>query len=244
MTTPEPQPISIRATEEQPADTQPLRPLRRVVALDGPAGSGKSSVARAVATRLGWRFVDTGSTYRAVTLAVLRSGVSLDDAVAVTRVVTAARIVLSTDPDRPAVTLDGVDVSHEIRGDAVTSAVSAVSAFPEVRRHLLGVQRAALGTDGAVAEGRDIATVVAPDAGVKVYLDARPEVRARRRAGEVAAADELKVAADLARRDALDARTNVLAVSDGAVHFDTSDLTLDEVVDVVVDLVRVAGLSP
>ena len=217
-------------------------PLGRVVALDGPAGSGKSTVAKAVAVRLGWRFVDTGATYRAATLAVLRSGARLDDVAAVTSAVTAARIELVTLPARATVVLDGDDVGDQVRSPAVTAAVSAVSAVPAVRRHLLALQREAMGRDGAVAEGRDIATVVAPDAAVKVYLDARPDVRARRRAGETGAPDEQQVAADLARRDGLDAQTNALAASQGAVALDTSDLTLDQVVDAVTAMVRQAGL--
>lgn len=224
------------------AGTHQQHPVNKVVAVDGPAGSGKSTVAREVAHRLGWRFVDTGATYRAVTLAVLRSGVDLTDAEAVARVARGVRLTLSTDPSVAAVMVDGVDVSREIRQPDVTAAVSAVSAYPEVRRHLLVLQRAALGADGAVAEGRDIATVVAPDAGVKVYLDARPEVRAKRRAGELPSSDHQRVASDLARRDGLDARTNALAASEGALHLDTSDLTLEQVVDAVVELVRQAGL--
>jgi len=226
-------------------EDRPLRPTpQRVVALDGPAGSGKSTVARLVAARLGWRFVDTGATYRAVTLAVLRSGVALTDVDGIARVATGARVELATDPDQGAVRLDGIDVSREIRERDVTDAVSAVSAVPEVRRHLLVLQREALGQDGAVAEGRDISTVVAPDAAVKVYLDARPEVRARRRAGEVASVDERQVAVDLARRDGLDARTNPLSASEGAVHVDTSDLSLEQVVDAIVGLARQAGMAP
>jgi cytidylate kinase len=259
--------------------------LTRVVALDGPAGSGKSTVARRTAQALGWRFVDTGATYRAVTLQVLRAGVDLRDAVGVTAAAAAAQLVLDVDPWSTRVELDGEDVSAEIRGPAVTAAVSAVSAVPGVRQHLILLQRQLMGTDGAVVEGRDIATVVAPLARVKVYLDAREEVRALRRArdkdagipataqgsaprgtlsgparqagggipsagrasapvpsttaGRVAVED---VQADLRRRDELDSQTNKLEVSEGAIHLDTSDLTLDEVVAAVVSLVKGAGL--
>jgi cytidylate kinase len=263
--------------------------LTRVVALDGPAGSGKSTVARRTAQALGWRFVDTGATYRAVTLQVLRSGVALDDAAAVTQAAEGARLRLEVDPWSTLVELDGEDVSAEIRGAAVTAAVSAVSAVPGVRQQLIQLQRALMGTEGAVVEGRDIATVVAPLAAVKVYLDAREEVRAQRRAGDkhvgitppgqgstqgsgpeerpsaptgsrepsghpeataFAAAHEggtsvalHDVQADIRRRDALDNQTNRLQVSEGAIHLDTSDLTLQEVVDAVVALVRDAGLT-
>lgn len=233
-------------------------PTTRAVALDGPSGSGKSTVARGVARRLGWRYVDTGATYRAVTLAVLRSGVDLADHAAVTDVARRADVSLSTDPDRPGTLLDGVDVSGEIRGPAVTAAVSAVSAVPAVRKLLVELQRSLAGADGAVAEGRDIAAVVLPEAAVKVYLDASPEERARRRAGDADAgvssgpvqrdATELQraVAADLARRDALDSGRAVspLSVADGAVVLDSSGLSADDVVERVLDLVRAAGLAP
>lgn len=230
----------------------------RAVALDGPSGSGKSTVARGVARRLGWRYVDTGATYRAVTLAVLRSAVDLADHGAVADVARRCEVSLSTDPDRPGTVLDGTDVSAEIRGPAVTAAVSAVSAVPAVRALLVDLQRSLAGTEGAVAEGRDIAAVVLPDAAVKVYLDASPEERARRRAGDQDAgvsagartADDAHlhraVAADLARRDALDAGRAVspLSVADGAVVLDSSRLSADDVVERVLDLVRAAGLTP
>lgn len=162
-----------------------------VVALDGPAGSGKSTVARRVARALGWRYVDTGATYRAVTLAVLRAGVDPTDSARVIAVAQAARIRLCTDPEHPGVTLDDGDVAQEVRGHAVTAAVSAVSAVPQVRALLLSLQREAIGQDGAVAEGRDVAGVVVPDAAVKIYLDADPAVRAARRAAEPDAGVEM-----------------------------------------------------
>jgi cytidylate kinase len=233
----------------------------RIVALDGPAGSGKSTVARETARALGWRFVDTGATYRAATLAVLRAGVDPHDSVAVAAAARQAIISLSTDPEQSWVRLDGEDVTAEIRGPEVTSAVSAVSAVPEVRRHLIEVQRQAMGDSGAVVEGRDIATVVAPRAAVKVYLDASAEERARRRAGETRTkmpghgtesaetaetAETLRsvVEAALRRRDALDNQTNKLEVSDGAIHLDTTELSLTQVVQAVVRLAEEAGLRP
>lgn len=230
--------------------------LVRVVALDGPAGSGKSSVSRAVAKELGWRFVDTGATYRAVTLAVLRAGVALDDHEQVARVAAGARVELDADPEVPRVLLDGEDVTGPIRGPEVTAAVSAVSAVPAVREVLIRLQRRLMGTAGAVVEGRDIATVVAPRAAVKVYLDARPEVRARRRAAELppAGGDQAagrsgeatslhaQVQAALQARDARDHETNRLEPADGAVHLETSDLSFAEVVAEVVALVRAADL--
>ena len=228
--------------------------LTKVVALDGPAGTGKSSVARGVAAMLGWRFVDTGATYRAVTLAVLRAGVDPTDAERVHAVARDCLVELTTDPQTPAVRLNGADVSTEIRSAEVTASVSAVSAVPAVRALLIALQRTLAGEAGAVIEGRDIATVVAPLAEVKVYLDARPDVRAARRAGEAATgvaapmpspeALAHAVASDLARRDRLDNQTNVLMASDGAVHLDTSDLALDEVVAEILALVAAAERLP
>lgn len=225
----------------------------RVIALDGPAGSGKSTVARAVARSLGWRYVDSGATYRAATAAVLHAGTDLADPVAVAAIVAAAEIRLDTDPDSPSVWLDGKDVSTEIRGTDVTAAVSAVSAVPAVRSALVALQRALMGNGDVVVEGRDICTVVAPRARVKIFLDADPAVRAGRRAseehagvavsgvqGEVATA----VAADLARRDTLDSSRAVspLAPAVDAVHVDASFLDVDQVVARVLMLAAEAGL--
>jgi cytidylate kinase len=224
----------------------------RVIALDGPSGSGKSTVARAVARRLQWRYLDTGATYRAATLAVLRSGADLADAEAVVEAVSAARIVVSTDPDHATTTLDGEDVSAVIRGPEVTAAVSAVSALPDVRRRLVALQRALAGDDGAVLEGRDIGTAVFPDAPVKVFLDASAEVRASRRAGDSdtgvapTGGDVVtEVAADLARRDRLDSSraASPLQAAEDAVHLDSSSLDADAVVQRVLELARAAGLT-
>ena len=225
----------------------------RVIALDGPSGSGKSTVARAVARHLRWRYLDTGATYRAATLAVLRAGTDLTDAEAVARTVAAARIVVSTDPDRAGTTLDGEDVSAVIRGPEVTQAVSAVSAVPGVRAQMVALQRSLAGDEGAVLEGRDIGTAVFPEAPVKVFLDASPEVRASRRAGDadtgIAASGGdvvTQVAADLARRDRLDSSraASPLQAADDAVHLDSSSLDADEVVARVLELARRAGLTP
>lgn len=228
-------------------------PQSRVIALDGPSGSGKSTVARAVAGRLGLRYVDTGATYRAATLAALRSGVDISDEAAVLAAVQAAVIELSTDPAAPGVRLDGEDVSAEIRGPAVTASVSAVSAIPGVRALLVDRQRS-WAADGAVIEGRDIGTVVAARAPVKVFLDASAEVRAARRAAEVNAGVESPsgttrlvqaVAADLARRDRLDSSraTSPLQVAPDAVHLDSSALSADEVVARVLEMAAAAGFA-
>ena len=225
----------------------------RVIALDGPSGSGKSTVARALARQLGWRYVDTGATYRAATLAVLRAGTSTSDAAAVAETVSRVRIEVSTDPDRPGTTLEGEDVSADIRGPEVTAAVSAVSAVPEVRARMVALQRQLAGADGAILEGRDIGTAVFPDAPVKVFLDASPEVRASRRAGDthtgVAATGGdvvSEVAADLARRDRLDSsrKASPLEPAPDAVHLDSSALDADAVVQRVLALARDVGLVP
>ena len=224
----------------------------RVIALDGPSGSGKSTVARALARQLRWRYLDTGATYRAATLAVLRSGTDLADAQAIAATVEKADIAVSTDPDAAGTTLDGEDVSAVIRGAEVTGAVSAVSAVPEVRVQMVALQRDLAGDDGAVLEGRDIGTAVFPEAPVKVFLDASPEVRASRRAGDTdtgvagSGPDVVsQVAADLARRDRLDSSraTSPLQAADDAVHLDSSSLDADAVVQRVLDLARAAGLT-
>ncbi len=252
------QPESPELRPEPALAVPEIEDLTRVVALDGPAGSGKSTVARRTAQALGWRFVDTGATYRAVTLQVLRAGVDLQDPQAVAAAARTAQVELDVDPAGKGVLLGGEDVSAEIRGPVVTAAVSTVSAVPAVREQLIRLQRLLMGVEGAVVEGRDISTVVAPRAAVKVYLDASPEVRARRRAAETASADVVatespastgagpattapaleEVGSALARRDALDSQTNPLKPSEGAVHLDTSDLTLEQVVAAVVAMVR------
>lgn len=230
-------------------------PPTRVIALDGPSGSGKSTVARGVARALGWRYVDTGATYRAATLAVLRAGIDLTDSSAVAQTVGRARIEVSVHPDREAVCLDGHDVSELIRGPAVTAAVSIVSAIPVVRTQLVALQRDLLAggprEQGAVVEGRDIGTVVAPTAALKVYLDASARVRAARRAadrdtglpdlpGDIVAA----VATDLARRDELDSSraASPLQAAEDAVHLDASSLTAEQVIEQVLSLAAAAGL--
>lgn len=225
-------------------------PSPRVIALDGPAGSGKSTVARGVARVLGLPYVDSGATYRAATLAALRGRVDLTDAEAVDGAVGAATIELSVDPDAPSVRLDGEDVTTEIRGPEVTAAVSTVSAIPAVRARLVELQRR-FAVDGAVVEGRDIGTVVCPEAPVKVYLDADPNVRAARRAGDpdtgVRAGSDLvqAVAVDLARRDRLDSGRAVspLQAAPDAVHLDSTALSASEVIARVLELAAAAGFD-
>ncbi|MEA3214743.1 MAG: CMP/dCMP kinase, partial [Acidimicrobiia bacterium] len=209
-----------------------------VVALDGPAGTGKSTVARALATRLGLPHLDTGAMYRAVTWAALRDGLSLDDSSALTEL--AERTKLQVEPE--AVLVDGVDVTSAIRGPEVTGAVSAVSAVDGVRKELVDRQREwVVSHGGAVAEGRDIGTVVFPHADLKVYLTASPEVRAARRAAEDGL-DVEAVASDIRRRDLADSsRANSpLAAAHDALVVDTSELGPDEVVDVLLAQLQMA----
>ncbi len=204
---------------------------RRVVAIDGPAGSGKSTVARAVAGRLGLPYLDTGAMYRSVAFAALRARIDPADADAVAARARHCRIEL--DPDGT-VRVDGVDATIEIRGPEVTRAVSLVAANPGVRAELRTRQREWLDAHGGgVLEGRDIGTVVVPDADLKVYLDADPEVRAARRSREVGDLSYDEVAAELARRDALDEGRDdsPLSTASDAMVIDTSDLSIDEVVE-------------
>ncbi len=204
-----------------------------VIAIDGPAGSGKSTVARAVAARLGVAHLDTGAMYRSVALAVLRRGVDPEDADAVAEV--AAQVKIDMEGGR--VWLDGEDVTGEIRGPEVSGAVSAVSSHPRVREELVRRQRAwADSRSGGVVEGRDIGSVVFPHAALKVFLTASDATRAERRSKEEDGQDYESVAADIARRDELDSTrsTSPLAPAEGAVTIDTTDRTVDEVVEEVV----------
>lgn len=211
-----------------------------VVALDGPSGTGKSTVARMLARRLGARYLDTGAMYRAATLAVLSHDVDPADQNRVVATVRSVRIELSTDPERVGVELDGRPVDAEIRSAAVTASVSAVSAIPDVRAVLVEQQRQLIGAGAIVVEGRDIGSVVVPDARAKVYLTASAQARAERRASELGPdVDVAAVAADLQRRDQLDSTraASPLARAADAVDVDTTDLSVDEVVDRLVDIV-------
>lgn len=213
-----------------------------VIALDGPSGTGKSTVAARVAEALHARFLDTGAMYRAATVAVLRAGTSLDDQDAIAATVAASTVEISTHTGPQSVRLDGSDVTAEIRSDPVTAAVSAVSAVPQVRRQLVAQQRELIGGGGIVVEGRDIGTVVAPDAALKVYLTAHPQVRARRRSRQ--GGDRVEVVAkDLHRRDTYDSSraASPLRAAEDAVTVDTTDLSIDQVVGRILELVGVAS---
>jgi cytidylate kinase len=209
-----------------------------VVAVDGPSGSGKSTVSRRLASALGARYLDTGAMYRAVTWAVLRAGADPQDAESVAKITDGVRLEIGTDPDRPRISADGVAVDQEIRGPEVTAAVSAVAAVPAVRQRLVARQREIVAAaPRIVVEGRDIGSVVTPDADLKVYLTASADARAQRRSAEYAA-DLVATAADLARRDRLDSTrvADPLRQAPDAVVLDTTELGVEEVVTRLHDL--------
>jgi len=215
-----------------------------VIAVDGPAGAGKSSAARGVATKLGLRYLDTGAMYRALTWFLITQRLDVTDPAVVAANARRPVIEVGTDPGRPAIAVNGADVSGAIRSRAVSNAVSAVASVPEVRAHLIAQQRdilarACAAGQGIVAEGRDIGTVVAPQAVVKVFLTASEEARASRRSADLAAdpgatpdvtKDENK------RRDRADAPQTMMA--DDAIEVDSTVLSLDEVISLIV---RAAG---
>jgi cytidylate kinase len=216
-----------------------------VVAVDGPAGTGKSSVSRRLARALGARYLDTGAMYRIMTLAVLRAGIDLADEAAVGAFAATVQMSVGYDPDVDHCYLGAEDVSVEIRGGEVTQAVSAVSSVPAVRSRLVGLQRElAAGPSSIVVEGRDIGTVVLPDADVKVFLTASAETRAQRRNEQNVAAgmadDYDGVLADVRRRDHLDSTRAVspLRAADDAVVVDTSQMTETEVIAYLLELVK------
>ncbi|WP_030480033.1 (d)CMP kinase [Lentzea albidocapillata] len=224
-----------------------------MVALDGPAGTGKSTVAKRLATALDARYLDTGSMYRAIALAVLRAGVDPADEVKVAAVVDNAMLVVGTDPRRPGITLDGDDVSAEIRGPEVSLAVSPVSATGHVRELLVAQQRAIIAdavdhVGGIVVEGRDIGTVVSPDAPLKVYLTASADARAARRTKQDNAAGRQSTVdaalADVQRRDKYDSSRAVspMKAADDAVVLDNTDLDLVGTVHALLELVDRRGL--
>jgi cytidylate kinase len=213
-----------------------------VVAVDGPSGSGKSSTARGVADRLGLAYLDTGAMYRAMTWALLQLGTDLNDPEAIARDAEGVVISSGTDPLAPTIEVDGKDVSGPIRGPDVTDSVSLVAAVPRVRQLLVSLQRETVEASpgGIVVEGRDIGSVVLPDAPVKIYLVADPAARAARRAAELGGIDATATQADLARRDEIDSTraASPLAKASDAVEIDGTHLTLDQVVDAIVSLVH------
>ena len=208
-----------------------------MVAIDGPSGSGKSSAARGVARSLGLRYLDTGAMYRALTWWLMSVGADTADEQLVAARATEPVIEVCTDPDHPWTRVNGQDVSREIRSESVSAQVSVVARVQAVRDHLIAAQRAAIASAavGIVAEGRDIGTVVAPNAQLKVFLTADPQARARRRAAEQGAAVDATEAAQ-ARRDRLDAAQSQMAAD--AVLLDATELTLAEVIEEIARLAR------
>jgi cytidylate kinase len=220
---------------------------RLIVAIDGPSGAGKGTVARAVAARLGFRHVDTGAMYRAVAWKALHEGIDVTDEAAVAAIATRA----SFDLEQGRVAIDGHDVAAAIRTPDIDSAATAVARHPAVRRVLVARQRALGESGGVVMEGRDIGTVVFPDAGLKIYLDASPDERARRRATDPAHASSkgahfADVATALAERDKSDSTRAVspLAVAADAVVIDTTGLSIPDVIDRVIALVNAECRMP
>jgi cytidylate kinase len=214
---------------------------RLVIAMDGTAGSGKSTASRGVAEALALRYLDTGARYRALTWQMLLDRIDVTDAAAVAEHAVGVDIKSGTDPRGPTIRLGGVDVSRQIRSDGVTAAVSVVSAVPRVRELMVEQQRRLIGSGGIVVEGRDIGTVVAPDADLKVFLSADPAARAARRSAEMTtdqSHDVKSVQADLLRRDLHDSSraTAPLSVAPDAVTIDSTSLPLSAVIDTVVEL--------
>jgi cytidylate kinase len=213
-----------------------------IVAIDGPSGTGKSSTSKAVAAQLGLSYLDTGAQYRAITWWMVSNGIDITDQGAIADAAGKPEIVSGTDPSAPTITVDGTDVAGPIRTQEVTSKVSAVSAVPEVRARITELQRslAAHAERGIVVEGRDIGTTVLPDADLKIFLTASPEARAARRSGELKGADVNATREALIKRDAADSsrKASPLAKAADAVEVDTSDLTLQQVIECVVTLVE------
>lgn len=207
-----------------------------IVAIDGPAGAGKSSVARAVAQRLGFAHMDTGAMYRAVTLAALTDDLDLTDPQQISRAVSAIEMSL----DRPTVTLDGRDVTALLRGAEVTEAVSKIAAQPVVRAALVPLQKQLARDHDVVVEGRDIGTVIFPEAEVKIYLTAAPGERARRRMRQLGVADDKAIEDEMRARDTADASRPVspLQQAPGAHRIDSTEMSLDEVIAAIVELVE------
>jgi CMP/dCMP kinase len=236
-----PSPVSTKdGTRGEPPD----RAAGLVIAVDGPAGSGKSSAARGVARALSLRYLDTGAMYRALTWWLLNQDVDTADPAAVLASFRRPALEIGTDPAAPAITVDGQNVAAPIRSRQVSNAVSAVAALPQVRHYLIAQQRqviadAVAAGPGIVAEGRDIGSVVAPDADVKVFLTASEAIRARRRSADLAA--DPQATAELtrqeqARRDRRDAPQMARAAD--AVEIDTTALDLDQVIAEIVALAR------
>lgn len=217
---------------------------RLIIAIDGPSGAGKSTLGRMLARSLKLLYLDTGAMYRAVALAVIESGVSTKDTAAVAEVAVRAKINLAGDPDSLHVTLDGRDVSEEVRTEEVSQSASVISTIPEVRRILVQRQRELGAHGGVVLDGRDIGTIVFPDADVKFYLTAVPEARARRRYEEERVKERdatyEQTLADINQRDRRDSTrtTSPLAIAEDAIVLDSTELSIDEVYERMMEAIR------
>lgn len=214
------------------------------VAIDGPAGAGKSTIARAAAAQLGFVYVDTGALYRTIGLAVCRRGIAGTDTQGIVDTLPAIQVALTYQDGAQHVLLDGEDVSDAIRTPQISAYASQVSSVPEVRAYLLDLQRDMARRQSVIMDGRDIGTVILPDAKVKIFLTASPEKRAARRCAELREKGEdvtvEGILADMERRDALDASRAVapLRQAEDAVQVDTSDLTLEQSIQAVLTVIR------
>lgn len=219
-----------------------------VVAVDGPAGSGKSSVSRATAVALGFDYQDTGAAYRAFALHAVRSGADLSDAAAVVAVISTFDYEIGTDPGDYFVRISGSDVTDDIRTPQVTQSVASVSKLPEVRSHLVEVFRGIIaGTEkpGIVTEGRDITTVVAPDAQVRILLTATEEARMARRSAEITGQSAEETARQLSKRDQQDSKVvDFMTAAEGVTTLDSTHLDFDQTVSAMVELVRSTATAP
>ncbi len=219
-----------------------------VIAIDGPAGAGKSTVAQMLAERLGLAYVDSGATYRAAALKVVAAGVSLEDENEIARVVASAEIRFVSRQPQPQILLDGKDVTAKIRTSDVTLAAARVSRLPEVRKKLIALQRSLLKSPGVVMEGRDIGTVVFPDAPLKIFLKAEPNERARRRLQQNHQQGRPSTMTDtmteISNRDQLDAQRKIspLVPAEDATILDSTSLSAEEVVEEILELARMKKL--
>ncbi|MFF2368937.1 (d)CMP kinase [Agromyces sp. NPDC058110] len=219
--------------------TLPVLPV--VVAIDGPAGSGKSSVSKEVAKRLGFGFLDTGAAYRALAWHVQASGIDTDDAASVISSLATFDYRIGTDPAGYSVHVGDVDVTAAIRDPAISAVVSRVARVPEVRTHLIELFRSLMAAEpraGIVVEGRDITTVVAPDAPVRILLTASPEVRASRRSAELGGSATASVGDAMRKRDEADSKVvDFMTAAEGVVTVDSTELDFEQTVDAVIAVI-------
>lgn len=248
-TEPVPEDAVSRASAPSTVTAQPAHSANRaqawkselVVAIDGPSGSGKSSVAREVATRAGLAYLDTGAMYRALAWWCLESGTDLEDEAAITRAAQTLPLTIGTDPLAENITCNGVDIREAIRSERVTDHVSAVAKVPGAREALISLQRMEIVSNGRriVAEGRDITTVVAPDASVRILLTASEEARMRRRGLQLGDEDQQRLSNDVAARDAKDSQVNNFTeAAEGVTLVDSTDLDFEQTVRAVIDIIE------